>query len=166
MSFCKEHPPEQAAVKRRAIERLQIYSCGGGPLCAKISETQTFTAIYTDPGGATDLQVVYLDIGGPGEAHSCFVAYVQAANQLYLFNDDDSAVSAPLTPGTAGMASNSQCTISGSGTTVSLAGNNLTVAFSFTFADTFTGLQDIYGLAQSYNGSQGVGWQSLGFWTP
>jgi hypothetical protein len=133
---------------------------GAGP-------TQTFSAVYTDPNGASDLGVVYLDFAtSAGATNSCFVAYVPSGNALYLLKDTSTGtVPGSITPGGSGTLSNSQCTLSGSGGSVTMAGNNLTVPFNITFAGGFTGLKNIYGLAQKSNGSQG-GWQTLGSWTP
>ena len=97
--------------------------------------TQTFTATYTDPAGASDIQVVYLQIGlAGGGAYSCFAAYIPSTNGLYLFNDANSAVLGPITPGSSNTVSNSRCTLSGSGGAVTASGNNLIVPFSITFA--------------------------------
>ena len=130
--------------------------------------THTFSALYTDLNGASDLQVVYLDFGtAPFAAHSCIVAYIQTSNTLNLFNDAITALvsGTPITPGGTGTLSNSQCTLSGNGGAVTSAGNNLTVPFAITFAAGFTGVQNISGLAQSYNGAS-TGWETLGIWTP
>ena len=128
--------------------------------------TQTFTAVYTDVSGASDLQVVYIDFAtSAGSAYSCFVAYVQASNSLYLLNDANSAILGPVTPGSATTVSNSQCTLSGSGGTVTSGGNTLTVPFAITFSSGYGGLKNVYGQAQSYSGVQS-GWQLLGSWTP
>ncbi len=127
---------------------------------------QTFTALYSDPSGAADLQVGYLDFG-PSifAAHSCIVAYAQAGKNLYLFNDTNSAALGPIVAGTNATLSNSQCTLSSSGGVPAPAGNNLSVPYAITFAAAFAGSKNIYGLAQSYSGSNG-GWQTLGTWTP
>ncbi len=128
--------------------------------------SSSFTAVYTDPSGAADLQVLYLDIGGAGAQHSCFVAYIPASNVLYLFNDTNSTVLGPITPGTSTSVSNSQCTLSGAGGPAVSGGNNLSIPFAITFASSFNGSRGIYGVAQNYSGSQGSGWRQLGSWTP
>ncbi len=135
-------------------------SSGGG------TGPQTFSAVFTDPNGAADLQVTYLDFGPASAftANSCIVAYVQASNALYLFNDSNASVLGPITPGGPGSFSNSQCTLSGSGGPVTTAGNNLTVPVALTFLPAFHGTQKIFGLAQNYSGANG-GWQTLGSWT-
>ncbi len=129
--------------------------------------TQTFTAVYTDPNGGADLQVVYLDFGGsPFGARSCIASYVQASQMLFLFNDASSGlVSGSIAVGSSGTLSNSQCTLSGTGGLPALSGNNLTVPFAITFNSGFTGSQNVYGNAQNYAGVSS-GWQMLGAWTP
>ena len=128
--------------------------------------TETFSALYTDPNGASDLQVGYLDFGNSVFApHSCIVAYVPASHTLYLFSDTNSGAAGPITAGSNSTLSNSQCTLSGSGGTGTPGGSNLTVPFAITFASGFSGSKNIYGLAQTYSGSQSA-WQTLGTWTP
>ena len=128
--------------------------------------TKTFSAVYTDPNGASDLEVVYLDFGTSLFApNSCILVYVPASNALYLFNDASTGVASgsPIKAGTSSTLSNSQCTLSGSGGTPTLAGNYLTAPFALTFAGGFTGSKNIYGMAQNYNGMQS-GWPTLGTW--
>jgi hypothetical protein len=43
--------------------------------------------------------------------------------------------------------------------------NNLTTPFNITFAQTFTGSKNVWGLVQSYSGTQS-GWILEGTWTP
>ncbi len=146
-----------APVSLAALSVSPINSSGFGP--------QVFSAVYSDPNGAADLQVLYLDFGSAVFASgSCIVGYVPASNALYLFDDNNAALPA-ITAGTSTTVSNSQCTLSGSGGTATATGNNLTVPFAITFANGFVGAKNVYGLAQSYSGSQSP-WQNFGTWTP
>jgi hypothetical protein len=125
----------------------------------------TFTAGYSDTGGANDLQVVYLSFGSSFlAANSCNVGYEPGNNTLLLFSDDNSTA-ATVGEGLGGSVSNSQCTLSGGGTAASMAGNGLTVPFTITFTNTFTGAKTIFGLAQTYDGTQSAV-TNLGSWTP
>ncbi len=126
---------------------------------------QTFTAAYTDPNGAADLQVTYLNFGGQGSSNSCFIAYVRSSDLLYLFTDDNRGVLGPVTPGTNNTVSNGQCTLSGAGGVALISGNTLSLPLSISFKPGFTGPRGVYALAQSYSGLQG-GWQFVGTWTP
>jgi hypothetical protein len=128
---------------------------------------QTFTALYIDPDGASDLQVVYLDIGTAISApNSCIVVYVPASNTLNLFNDAGTGlVTGSIKAGGSGVLSNGQCTLSGSGGMATQSSDHYTVPFAMKFEGQFTGLKNIYGMAQSYRGVQSE-WQMLGTWTP
>lgn len=136
-----------------------INSTGAGPL--------TFSGLYTDPNGASDIQVVYLDFGSSiMGANSCVVAYVPASNALYLFNDASNAALGPLTAGSNGTPlSNSQCTLSASGGLATLDTNNHTAPFNITFKNTFTGSKNVWGLVQSYSGTMSA-WNLLGNGVP
>ncbi len=134
----------------------------------------TFTAMFSDANGASDVQVVYLVFkAGPPEPapNACFVAFVPATNQIYLFNDTDTDVvpGSPITGGMAGTLQNNQCIVSGSGGTATLSGNNLTVPINVTFkASTFGTPEKIWGLVQRYETAPAAqsGWTQLGTWTP
>jgi hypothetical protein len=128
---------------------------------------QTFTAQYTHPNGASDLQVVYLDFGiSLFGSNSCVATYVPASNGLYLFNDSNTALLGPVTPGTNATLSNSQCTLSGAGGAATAAGNTLTVPFAIVFTgDSFFRRLYVSGLAQSNSGALGA-WLTFGAWTP
>jgi hypothetical protein len=63
---------------------------------------QVFTAIYSDTGGACDLQVVYLDFGSVCFApHNCIVVYAPGPNTLYLFDDNNGGLG-PIAEGAGG----------------------------------------------------------------
>ncbi len=124
-----------------------------------------FTGAYSDTGGANDLQVVYLSFGGSFlAANSCNVGYQPGNNQLLLFSDDNSTA---ITVGEngPGSVSNSQCTLFGGNTAATLSGTGATVPFTITFKAGFTGAKSVFGLAQSYDGTQSAV-TLLGSWIP
>jgi hypothetical protein len=131
---------------------------------------QVFTAVYFDTKGASDLQAVYLDFGSVGfAAHNCIAVYAPGTNSLYLFNDDNSGAFGPITEGAGGgSVSNSQCKLSSGTTAATMSGNNLIVPFTIQFLAGYGGLKQIFGLAQSYDGTQSNGGvpQDLGTWEP
>ncbi len=141
---------------------------GGGP------GPTTFPAVFSDANGASDIQAVYLvfTTGASQPAtNACFVAYVPASNQLYLFNDADNGVApgSPITEGSTDTVQNSRCILSGSGGTATLSGNNLTVPVKLTFLAPDLGVQQtIYGLVQRYESAPAAQspWANLGTWTP
>ena len=129
---------------------------------------QTFSLAYSVQNGKTYSDLTWLSvlinprvIGAQG----CYVLYYQPTNQLYLENDAATGASGPLTPGTAGTLANSQCTVNGTGTTVSGAGATLTLNLSVSAASGFLGSKNIYMLAQDSEGTDS-GWQNRGAWTP
>ncbi|HEY1754001.1 MAG TPA: hypothetical protein VGG72_01300 [Bryobacteraceae bacterium] len=131
--------------------------------------TQTFTFSFTDPNGFADLSVLdilidnYLD--GTG---ACYVALVpSSANSGYLYLVDDAgdggyASGTPMSLPSSGSLANSQCTISGTGSSVSGSGNTLTATLNITFTPSFAGNKIFYMAARS--ATQNSGWQALGTW--
>jgi hypothetical protein len=131
--------------------------------------SQVFTAVYTDSAGTADLQAVYLDFGSVYfAAHNCIVSYVPTANQLYLYKDDNSGAIGPITLGAGSSLTNSQCTVFGGGTAATASGTTLTVPFNIQFLPAYGGLKQVFGLAQSFTGTQSGGGvpNDLGTWTP
>jgi hypothetical protein len=128
--------------------------------------TQTFTAMYSDPNGAADLNTVSIlfntAISG---VNACWVRYYPASNLLYLENNADNGLTAGIAPGSASQVSNSQCTLSGTGSSYSVSGNNATLSVALTFSGTFTGQKNAY-LAATENNASTSGWVLKGTWTP
>ncbi len=156
--------PSEPALVAVSIAR----NMGGGP------SPTTFPALFSDANGASDIQAVYLvfTTGASQPAtNACFVAYVPASNQLYLFNDADNGVApgSPITEGSTDTVQNSRCILSGSGGTATLSGNNLTVPVKLTFLAPDLGVQQtMYGLVQRYESAPAAQspWANLGTWTP
>ena len=92
--------------------------------------------------------------------------YQPQSNQLYLANNAGTAWLTPaLTPGVAGMVSNSQCTLDAGSSSVSMAGNNLYVNLALTFGSSFVGSKNVYGYAVALDGTKSV-WYPIGTWLP
>ena len=127
----------------------------------------TFQAVYSDPNGAASLNEILLQVNSTqSSANACYVYYNPQANLLYLSSDAGSSWMTPgLTPGAAGTASNSQCTLNGASSSVATAGNNLTLNAALTFSGTFVGAKNVYLYAGAL-GSQNTGWINKGNWTP
>jgi hypothetical protein len=128
--------------------------------------TQTFRFAFADANGYQDLNTLSAMFNtSTGTAGACYVYYVRSSNTLYLENDGGTGAQGSVTPGVAGTVSNSQCTISGTGASVTLSGNNLTLAVPVTFQPAFTASQNIYLSATDDEGLTS-NWQLLGTWTP
>ncbi len=131
---------------------------GAGP-------TQTFTMVYSDPNGLSDLSDVFVLFNSSVNlSHSCAVVYAPGTNTLYLYNDAGTGVSTAVTPGSSGSVSNSQCTLYGTGSSFSTSGNNLTLNTALTFAGTFVGQENVYLEAKAKTANSG--WVEKGAWTP
>ena len=119
------------------------------------------------PNGAVDLSEVLLQINTrQSSANACYVYYQPQGNHLYLATNAGNAwTTAALTPGVAGMASNSQCTLNAGSSSVTVAGNDLALNLALSFSGTFTGAKHVYLYAVGFSG-QKSGWVGKGTWVP
>ena len=131
--------------------------------------TQTLTFTFQDPNGYADLAVVnvlinnYLD--GVGACYMAFAPVNATSGYLYLVDDAGDggyASGSPISLPSSSSLHNSQCTINGTGSSVSASGNTLTLTLAITFASGFSGNKIFYTAARS--NSQNSGWQALGTW--
>jgi len=126
--------------------------------------SNTFALTYSDPNGAEDLKYVKVIFNpGTGASTTCYVSYTVGSNLLSLYNDAGTGVTS-ITPG-SGTLSNSQCTITGSGTSVVRSGDNLTLNLPVTASSTYTGIQTVFMDAVD-NSAATTGWVNKGTWTP
>ena len=124
--------------------------------------TQTFAFQFSDPNGAADLTTVSVLFNSTlALANACSVIYDRAQNTLAMLTDAG-GVASTITPG-SGSQQNSQCILNGSSSTVTLAGNVLTLSLAITFQTTFTGTKNIYMQAVSPWGT--ANWQQVGAWS-
>ncbi len=125
--------------------------------------TQTFAFQFSDGNGATDLSTVSVLFNATASTTAaCSVTYNRSANALSLLTDSGSAPTGTIAPGT-GSQQNSQCTLSGTGSSVSLSGSTLTLNLPIVFQSAFSGAKNIY--MQSTNPSGATAWQQMGLWT-
>jgi hypothetical protein len=126
----------------------------------------TLTATFSDLDGASNLATAELDIQSSlGVGAACLVSL--QSGLLYLTNNAGTGLGGPVTPGSSGSASNSQCTISGSGASYSAPGTTLTITIPITFSSSFAGTKQIYlYAADSVTGLTTGGWQLAGSWNP
>jgi hypothetical protein len=126
---------------------------------------QAFTFTFSDANGHADIHsariLIHSQIQG---ANSCYLYYTKADNKLYLHNDAANALTAPLTPGAAGTIGNSQCSVDGAASSMTAAGNTLTLNLAISFSAGYAGAKNVFGFAQDL-GSLLSGWQTLGTWT-
>jgi trimeric autotransporter adhesin len=127
--------------------------------------TQTFALRYSHSSGAAELQTVHVDIRVSFESsatNSCLVFYDHRAHSLSLATDGLSDWrSASLA--TDATLQNSQCAIAVGSSSVTLAGNTLTLKLAMTFKPEFAGSKNIYMYA--FAGTAVSGWHDRGDWT-
>jgi hypothetical protein len=127
--------------------------------------TQTFALQYSHNYGAAELRTVHVQFRESFTAsatNSCLVFYDHVANSLLLASDGLSDwQSASL--GTAATLQNSQCAIAVVSSSVTLAGNTLTLNLAMTFKPAFTGSKNIYMYA--FADTAVSGWHDRGDWT-
>src|ERR1700680_2691129 len=124
--------------------------------------SQIFTAMYSDTSGYSDIQEAHmlLQTSLTG-TNACSPRYIVQSNQLYLLQDSGSGWLGPISPGSGQTLQNSQCTLSGTGSSATGAGNNLTVKFNVTFNTGFFGTKNNY--LYVTNGGTAF-WQPMGTW--
>ena len=81
-----------------------------------------------------------------------------------MLSDDQSFVVGSITPGTTQTVENSYCVVRALGSSVSEAGNNLTLSLALSFKPDFDGPKNVFTAAQDRSGTV-TGWQLIGTWT-
>jgi len=123
--------------------------------------SQVFTFSFSDSAGYRDLGVLNILINNFLDGRqACYLAYSQPSNVLYLVNDPATALSGLPLNG-AGSVSNSQCTISGFGSSAIGYGNSMTLTLNITFSAAFAGDKIIY-MAGRDVVENNSGWQTRG----
>ncbi|MGA3026414.1 MAG: hypothetical protein ABSF98_16740, partial [Bryobacteraceae bacterium] len=126
--------------------------------------SQSFTFQFSSASGYGYLKTAYMLFNATlSSIDGCKVEYQQSTNRLYLYTDPGTGITGPATPGVAGTLSNSQCTLNAGASSVSGAGNTLSLDLAVSFTGGFAGPKNVYGYAAD-NGGLNSGWQMLGTW--
>jgi hypothetical protein len=126
--------------------------------------SQTFSFLLSDSKGFAAISSSQIIVNNPiSVANGCYVFFNRAQSLLYLNDNAGTAWQGPITIGQSTTLQNSQCTISAAGSSVSAAGNNLTLNVAITFTAAFAGAQNVY--IEVYDGTLDTGWLQLGSWT-
>jgi hypothetical protein len=127
--------------------------------------SRTFSFVYSDPNGYTDLPWVQVNINQVlSPTNGCYLHYERASNALWVLNDSATAWLGPVILGTAGTAQNSQCVVNAANSSASGSGNNLTLNLALSFKSAFTGAKTIH-MQTEDNAGLASGWQVKGTWT-
>jgi len=126
------------------------------------SQTMVFT--FSDPRGFQDLDVVNVLINNFLDGrNSCYLAYSRTSAVLYLVNDPGTALLPGLVLNGSGSVSNSQCMVTGAGSSAVGSGNILTLTLNMSFGSGYAGNKVTYMAARDLQGNNS-GWQALGVW--
>ena len=126
--------------------------------------TQAVAVTFTDAAGAADLGIVNVLIHSYLYGNnSCYFAYSRPQNTLYLVGDSGSLLPG-ITLNGSGSVGNSQCTVSGAGSSAVVNGNNLTLTLNVTMSASYSGNKVIWAAARSLT-EVTAGWQAVGTWS-
>jgi hypothetical protein len=133
---------------------------------AGTGHAETFVFSFRNSIEATDLSVVNVLINNFLDGGSaCYLAYARSINVLYLVNDaGDALLPGMVLNGGAETLSNSQCSIDGSGSSVTVAGDLLTLTLKMAFSAEFAGNKVVYQAARNEFGFNS-GWVQQGVWS-
>jgi len=128
---------------------------------------QTLTALLSDSKGAGDFGVVNLLVNNFIDGRqACYLAYAAASNSLLLVDDAGDAggpfAGSMTLNGSAATIQNSQCAVSGTGSSAVKNGNNLTLALNVTFKSAFAGNHIVWVAGRAAAGDNNTDWQAVG----
>jgi hypothetical protein len=126
--------------------------------------TQTFAWTLSDPNGYQDLKsAIFLIAGSFNGQNACEIYYAAPANAVYLLNDAGSAWLGPSTIGSGPVLQNAQCSIIPATASKTSSGNSTTLSIAVSFATSFSGSKNSYGITVDSLGTNS-GWTSSGTW--
>lgn len=128
--------------------------------------SQTFTFVYMDPNGASDISWVEANFSSPfSTTGACLIHHDPVYNKVWLYGDTSGAGwLGGLTLGTVGNIENSQCRINVAASSASLAGNNLTLNVAVAFSQPYEGARLVHLRAKDLLAND-TGWVQRGTWT-
>ncbi|HEY1336331.1 MAG TPA: SBBP repeat-containing protein [Bryobacteraceae bacterium] len=160
-AFQAQNPGNYATFVTKMVFSAAPVALGVTPVSGSGAQ-QTFSFRYLDPNGAANLtSVAALIHTGGAWANACAVIYDRAANALRLLTDAGASPGGTITPG-SGSQQNSQCVLNGSGSSVTMSGDTLTLNVALTFLPAFGGTQTVY--LQASNASASSSWLCAGWW--
>ncbi len=157
------------------LAKLGTWTIPTAPTVASLSPasgqgaSQAFALTVSDAAGASDVSTVEIIFTSADSLTSaCVVMYSSPQKQFGLLNDAGTNWAAYIAPGASSSISNSQCTLSGSGSSVKTSGNNLTMTVNLKFTSTFTtdgsATKTVYGYPVSAEALAPSNWVSIGSW--
>ena len=139
---------------------------GASGIDSQSGAAQTLTITLTDSKGSGDFGVVNVLINNAIDGrHACYLAYAAASNALYLVDDAGDGggpLAGGIVIGSSGSMQNSQCMVSGTGTTVTPTAGGLTLGLNVTFTSGFAGNRIVYVAGRDAAGGNNTDWQAAG----
>jgi hypothetical protein len=137
---------------------------------ATAGTAQTFTVTLTDSKGAGDFGVVNLLANNFIDGRqACYLAYAAPTSALLLVDDAGDAggpFAGSLTlNGSAATLRNSQCSVSGTGSSAVKSGNSLTLTLNITFSAGFAGNRILWIAGRDGADGNNTNWQAMGTWS-
>ncbi len=129
------------------------------------SSSATLATVFRDDQGFADLNVLNVLINNALDGrNACYLAYVRSANTIYLVTDVGDDLLPGIVPGGTGLAANSQCSLLANGSSVTAAGNVLTLNLNLSMSTPgFRGSRIVYTAARDMAGNNS-GWQATATW--
>ena len=151
-----------AAITMHAQSTNLVPSAGSG-------SEQAFVATFTDPNGVQNVQSLSIAIvnnvapdtesGLP--ANGCVVNFIVSSGIIQLAQDTgQSFLATTADAGTDQTVSNSQCTVLGASSSITISGNAVTAKIFVTFTASFSGAKQIFMLAENRNQAGGMNFQT------
>jgi hypothetical protein len=128
--------------------------------------TQSFSFTLSDQGGSQFLWAAAMLFSRSSNFdlnNGCYILWDRTTSKFSLFKDTYTNGSYSLSVGASGLLGNSQCIVSGTGSTVSFGATSITITVNITFSASFAGAKNsfLYASENGYNS----GWRQVGTWT-
>jgi hypothetical protein len=147
------NPPLNAAPEALTVSPLNR---AGSPVI--------FTATYRDTDGFADIRTARLVMGSSTALNNnCAIELDRVRNQMFLYNDAGTALLGPVTPGSSSVLQNSQCSIQGTGSSVSWASERNELIWYVNVSFNTRPLRNVYLSVTDLSGL-GSGWKTVGTW--
>jgi hypothetical protein len=125
---------------------------------------ERFTFVLADPGGANHITYgAILFASTFNMLNACYLEWDGVANTVSVTFDNPAQGQTPFTPGTPGIATNSQCTLNAANSSISMSATQVFITLDLTFNSSFFGPKNIY--LYGAEGSINSGWTTVGTWT-
>jgi hypothetical protein len=151
------------------ITTANVFTASGAGTSGVSGTARTFAFSFTDTKGPADLGVVNVLVNNFIDGRrACYLAYVVSSNLLFLVDDAGDAggpyAGGMALDGNVATIQNSQCSVSGVGSSASQSGNALTLTLNITFQPGFLGHKIMWVAGRDAAGGNNTDWQAMKTW--